>query len=188
MFSCCLENRPIINPSSKAVEYSRSLWYISIAHLLLCITNCIILNFTNAIYEIVLWFLLLQAIRSYNSCYLIAYHLLLILDFLNIFCIIGNIIQHHMLFSEAFCKQVKCSTFYVYCAQLTLLCSLIVYVAGLVYSFRSYKEFKALFNEQVINGNNENPNERELREPLNRERQNMNAFNGRGVVVGENAS
>jgi hypothetical protein len=63
---------------------------------------------------------------------------------------------------------------------------LIVYVAGLIYSFRSYKEFKALFNEQVVN-NNENPNERELREPLNRDRPNINAFNGRGVVIGDNA-
>ena len=186
MLSCCLENRPIINPSSKAVEYSHMLWYVSIAHLLLCVSYCISINFTNGIYEIVLWFILLQALRSYNSCYLIAYHLLLLLDFLNIFCSVGNIIQHNMLFSESFCKQIKCSVFYIYCAQITLICSLIVYVAGLIYSFRSYKEFKALFNEQVVN-NNENPNERELREPLNRDRPNINAFNGRGVVIGDNA-
>ena len=178
MLFCCDPTPPLVRPSTLGNYYLRALRVIMILQLLQSVLYLIAQDVSSAVYEIILAFLLFQATTTLHYCYLIIYHLLILMNMISLICLEGNRIQHGTMFSSKVCPTDECSIGYITYIIFIQMTSMLLYIFCLVFSFKSYKEFKSLYQEQVAEQNANNQGD--IREPLNR----RVPFEGRGVAIG----
>ena len=197
--SCCMPPSPVVTPSPKAVHYAKILKVIMICEIIVSILFLSSANYIGGLFELMLVYFLWNAVSSYHYCTLFLYEIIIFSRFITAFCSLGNCIQHNLLFNRSgLCTTIPCNFGYQCYKQAVMFIGFAFYIFVLVMAFYGYREFKALFMEQVLGGaaSNSRPDRNDNEEPAqpranvqrmqnqNNQQNRAGNFQGRGVRIG----
>jgi hypothetical protein len=149
---CLGMTNPIVQPNDKALFLSKALYALMWCEVALAILYFTSVTFVlSGIMELMLAILLYLASRSYIQGHIIVFLFIQMLNLITIFCYLGGLVQHKMMFKAMATKSASTPSKYSIYTEIVCLIAFAFYVVCIVFAFLSYREFKALYLEQHMN-------------------------------------
>ena len=143
---------PIVQPNNKALFLSKALFVLMWCEVVMAVLYFTSVTFVlSGIMELMLAILLYLAARSYIQGHIIVFLFIQMINLITIFCYLGGLVQHKMMFKATATKNMSVPSKYSIYTEIVCLIAFAFYIVCIVFGFLSYREFKALYLEQHMN-------------------------------------